>query len=374
MRTSFTRRCSAAPVDLVLHKDYPKARVISLNRSKGLNSLNLNMLRTLHDLIIDHPHPDPKAVVVLKSTIAKSFSTGGDIIEQTGENTREVMGLWSCIQGQTDHHILIATNPFVSLLNGYVMGGAAGLALNGRYRVACETTQFAMPECTIGFFPNGGATWFLPRVPITGLGLYLGLTGSRLKAADMVHAGLATHYIPYAEFEALEKALTALEDPFYVSSCVSSFQKGELPPLSFEKELPMLERVFDLKPTATVEGIVEALKAEESSPMAKKALETINKCSPLSLKLTLEQHKRSVKTTDQLEALKNEIFTAQRLVEEPDFKEGVRALLHHKTGDPAWKPATLAEVSSDLVNQMFGRRKKGYYVFEPKGEPTICNL
>ncbi|EPY34781.1 enoyl-CoA hydratase [Strigomonas culicis] len=367
MRASCLRYSAAAAEALVLHKDYPKARVITLNRPKGLNALNTVMIHALRDLVVDHPHPDAKAVVVIKSAVPKSFSTGGDIIEQSGKDSREVMGRWSCVQGQVDYHILIATNPFVSLLNGYVMGGAAGLALNGRYRVATETTQFAMPECSIGFFPNGGATWFLPRVPIAGLGLYLGLTGSRLKAGDLVHAGLATHYIPSTEFGALEQALATIEDPFYVSSCVGSFQKAELPPLSFEQDLPVLERVFSLRPDTTVEGIIEALKGERS-PMAAKALETMQRCSPLSLKLTLEQQKRSLRLPDYLEALKNEVFASQRLVEEPDFKEGVRAL---KTGDPSWKPPTLADVSDALVGEMFGTKKKGYYYFEPTGGPFI---
>ncbi|EPY42240.1 enoyl-CoA hydratase [Angomonas deanei] len=369
------RRCLALrkASEFVVKKDYDMARVITLNRVKGLNSLNLEMLGALRELVVEQPHPSATALTILKSATPKAFSTGGDVIEQTAGDASKVLGQWSCLQGLTDYQILISSAPFVSLLNGYLMGGAAGLGFNERYRVVSETTQFAMPECGIGFFPNGGASWFLPRVPVKGLGLYLALTGARLKGADNVHAGLGTHYVSSSRLDELEKTLVAQKDHFHLPTILSSFQEP-LPPLTLEKELPVLEKAFSMGPDTSVEGIIETLKTlEDSSSLAKSALSTIHACCPLSLKVTLELHKLSPKWTDYFEALQHEIYTAQALGAQPDFKEGVRAQLVEKTKDPRWS-RTLDQVTPDVVKSMIGTSRKGFYAIYTPKDGAINNI
>ena len=237
--------------------------------------------------------------------------------------------------------------PYVSLIDGIVMGGGVGISVHGSHRVAGDRFQFAMPEVGIGFFPDVGATWFLPRMP-GELGTFCALTGERFGIADAYAAGIATHRIPSARFGAL---LEGLSGTVPVDAVLSAFSEpaGE-GPIAARRET--IDRLFA---GATVEGIVEALDREVSShsadaECAAKTAATIRTKSPLSLKLALAQVRRGA-SWDFETCMRAEFRIVSRVIHGHDFYEGVRAVIVDKDNKPNWQPATLAGGSEAEVER-----------------------
>jgi len=249
----------------------------------------------------------------------------------------------------------------VSLWDGIVMGGGVGLSLHSPIRVATENTLFAMPETGIGLFPDVGATWALSRLRAGAhVGMYLGLTGERLGAADCVYAGLATHFCPAEKLPFLEKQLTnltasqaSIEE---VSSIIDEVAAGAVPDADkakLEANAAAIEDCFgDLSRKA--EEIVSRLESH-SSNWSQKALKTLLSKSPLSVKVSLEALRRH-----QAVSLKEAFIAEYRLSQwfmrpapHSDFCEGIRAVLVDKDQSPKWQPATLPEVTNQQVEQFF---------------------
>ncbi|ORC87459.1 enoyl-CoA hydratase/isomerase family protein [Trypanosoma theileri] len=344
------RRCLPVFANSVFWNDFPCVRLVTLNREKALNSLNVEMLRSLRRAYMEEPHSKGDAAVyVVKGAGERSFCAGGDAISVTTSDSYKELFY---TEYQINYHMLTMPNPQVSLWNGYVMGGGVGVSIHGRYRVASERALFAMPETLIGMFPDVGASWFLPRLPFRGLGLYLGLTGARLKGADVVHTGLATHYVPSEKFNQLEESLCQIDDPSKVEPSLEEFAVKQLPQFTLEPHCKLIEDIFTLKDTTTVEGIIDALSAD-GSDFAKNALDTLSKMSPTALCVALEMQRRGAKMTDPADVFRMEYAGALRSRLSHDSPEGVRALLIDKTKDPKWKPERVADVTKEIVESYF---------------------
>ncbi|KAG8345137.1 putative Enoyl CoA hydratase isomerase [Trypanosoma vivax] len=332
-------------------RDFPHARLVVLNRESALNAMNMEMLKEMRRAYIQEPHPKGEACLfVLKGMGTKSFCAGGDVVSITKE--KETAEEFFYREYQLNYHILTMPNTQVSLWNGYVMGGGVGVSVHGRYRVASERAVFAMPETAIGLFPDVGASWFLPRLKIPGVGLYLGLTGARLKGADLVHAGLATHYVPSASFEELEGRLCEVENALDVEACLQQFAVKDLPPFTLENDRKTLKDIFALREELTIQDIFGALSANGSN-FAQATIELLKKMSPTSLCLCLEMLKRGEFLSDPAHAFSMDYTAAMRSCANSDFSEGVRALLVDKTKDPKWKPDTVAGVTTEHVASYF---------------------
>ncbi|RHW68161.1 enoyl-CoA hydratase/isomerase family protein [Trypanosoma brucei equiperdum] len=332
-------------------RDFPNTRLVTLNREKALNALNLEMVREMSLAYFHEHHPKgDNALFVVKGMGEKSFCAGGDIVMITTDNS--VVNEFFYREYQLNHRILTMPNPQVSLWNGYVMGGGVGISVHGRYRVASERAIFAMPENGIGLFPDVGASWFLPRLKLPGFGLYLGLTGGRVKGADLVHLGLATHYVPAASFEQLEDRLCHIEDSTKVDACLNEFAVKDLPPFTLEEHRPLIEKVFTLKDTSTVEDVMGSLAAD-GGEFARTAISTMEKLSPTSLKLALKMQQMGAKATDPAEVFSTDYVGAIRTHACGDFPEGVRALLIDKTKDPKWNPGKLSDVTPEHLAKFF---------------------
>lgn len=318
-------RHSLMALEKMLFKDFPSARLVVVNREKAMNSMDVDMVNAMWRAYIEQPHPKKDAaLLVLRGAGNKSFCAGGDVVSVS--KSKALAEVFFYKEYQLNYYILTMPNVQVSLWNGYVMGGGVGISVHGRYRVACERTLFAMPETAIGLFPDVGGSWFLPRLKMRGLGLYLGLTGARLKGADVVHAGLATHYVPVAAFDQLEERLCHIDDPAKTESYLEEFAVKELPPFSLEPHRQTIEKCFALTETTTVEGILDSLSSD-GSEFARTAIETMNKMSPTSLVVSLEMQKRGAKATDPADVFNMDYLGAMRSAVNPDFREGVRALL-----------------------------------------------
>jgi enoyl-CoA hydratase len=222
--------------------------------------------------------------------------------------------------------------------------------VHGSHRVVTERTRFAMPETAIGFFPDVGATYVLPRLA-GRLGLHLGLTGARLGAADCLYAGIGTHYVAADRLEALEQALAKADmagDAFAAVDRVLARFRADPGP----GELPNLRaRIDRCYGPPSLEGVLEALAAEPSGWGAAQ-LEQIRAKSPTSLAVTFRQLGIGA-TLDLDAAMRLEYRLVHRFLAGHDFREGVRALIIDKDNRPRWRPERLDEVSVADVDAYF---------------------
>jgi enoyl-CoA hydratase len=224
--------------------------------------------------------------------------------------------------------------PYIALTHGVVMGGGAGVSVHGRYRLADEDLAFAMPETGIGFVPDIGSSFFLPRCPGEA-GMYLGLTGTRIGLGDALAWGLVTHSVAQSDHASL---IARLADGAPAADAVTGFARSA-PPSPLAEHRARIDTIFA---AASVEGVLERLDRDGSDFSAQTA-RVIRTRSPESLKLTFrllrEGGGRSLH-----ECLKMEYRVGSRRVMSGDFREGVRAVLIDKDGAPRWKPERLADV------------------------------
>jgi enoyl-CoA hydratase len=241
--------------------------------------------------------------------------------------------------------------PYIALVDGITMGGGCGISINGAYRIATERTIFAMPEVHIGLFPDVGASRFLNRCP-GRVGRYLALTGRRLRAADALYCGFATHYIPHDRLEELTAALAAIDwfgdvPSQNVDRVVARFADD-----AGAASLPVLQADIDRCFAGdSVETIVATLRRERSA-WTEEALAAIERASPISLKISFHQLALGRGMSVE-EALALEYRMTQHVMAGHDFFEGIRALLVDKDNKPRWQHTSLEEVNGDEVARYF---------------------
>ncbi|WP_328911963.1 MULTISPECIES: enoyl-CoA hydratase/isomerase family protein [unclassified Streptomyces] len=316
--------------------------VIELDRPRALNALDLTMVRLMTRALEEWREDDAVRAVVVRSTSPKAFCAGGDIravreAGMRGDDTA-VRAYFSAEYG-LDGLIARYPKPYIALIDGYAMGGGLGISVHGSARVVTERASLAMPETSIGFFPDIGASWFLPRLP-GAVGWYLGLTGVRIQAADAVDCGLATHYVPAAELPALEAALTG-EGPLAdrgadPAEALDRFATPA-PPSDLAGHREAIERCFTAPDLA---GVRARLAAEEADrEWARDTLAALDRGSPASLAITFDLLRDGLAADSVEECLARELELASRVARSPDFHEGVRAVLVDKDRRPAWSSA-----------------------------------
>ncbi|HVV60533.1 MAG TPA: enoyl-CoA hydratase/isomerase family protein [Pseudolabrys sp.] len=328
------------------------AGIVTLNRPRALNAVTHEMVLRLRAQLGTWAGDDAVTRVVVVAEGGRAFSAGGDIralydLGQAGKR-EEALQFW-----RDEYPLNVAIKnyrkPYISLIDGIVMGGGVGISVNGSHRVAGDTFQFAMPEVGIGFFPDVGATWFLPRLP-GELGTYCALTGERLNAGEGTNAGLATHRVSSARFAEL---LDGLCGTVSVDAVLNAFAEpaGEGP--SWARRAA-IDRLFM---GDRVEDILGALDREASAggrdgEWAAKTAATIRTKSPLSLKIALAQVRHGG-DWDFETCMRTEFRIVSRIIEGHDFYEGVRAVIVDKDNKPRWSPAALADVSDADVARHF---------------------
>ncbi|NXB29526.1 HIBCH protein, partial [Eulacestoma nigropectus] len=331
------------------------AGIITLNRPKVLNALNLSMIQQIYPQIKMWEQDPETFLIIIKGTGGKAFCAGGDIraITEAGKVGDKLSQDFFRGEYGLNNAIGTCKKPYVALIDGITMGGGVGVSVHGHFRVATEKTVFAMPETAIGLFPDVGGGYFLPR--LSGkIGYYLALTGCRLKGRDVLKAGIATHFVESEKLPALEKDLLALKSPSKekIADLLNSYHMKCT--VDQEKEFVLdehMEKINSIFSAKSMEEIVKRLK-EDGSPFAMKQLETINKMSPTSLKLTLRQLREGASMSLQ-DVLRMEYRLSQACMKGHDFYEGVRAVLIDKDQSPKWKPAALEEVSDEFVDNCF---------------------
>ena len=203
--------------------------LITLNRPKALNALTLSMVREIHPKLKEWENNPSVKNVLIKAEGEKAFCAGGDIraLHDWGRNNdKEATGFYR-EEYILNQYIKRYSKPYISLVNGIVMGGGVGLSVHGSYRIAGENYSFAMPETGIGLFPDVGGSFFLPRLDYEA-GTYLALTGNRIKASDAIFLGTATNYIKSENFSNLLEDLSEEQnDPNDIIEKYSTLNSGE---------------------------------------------------------------------------------------------------------------------------------------------------
>lgn len=325
---------------------------ITLNRPKALNALTHNMCLMMIEALEAWRGDDAVKAIIVDGAGEKGFCAGGDILKlhNSGKAGDDQAWLFWRDEYRLNTLIFHYPKPYVALIDGITMGGGVGVSVHGSHRVAGDKTMFAMPETGIGFHPDVGGAYFLPRLA-GEIGTWMGLTGARLKAADAVASGLATHYCPSGDYDkliaALESADLSDEDALEVLLEEFSGDPGD-------SELAHTRGLIDAAFSGNrVEEIVSRIEGAGDAWSAKQAKVLTSK-SPTALKLTLAALRKGADLSFE-DVMRQDLRASVWCLSGKDFYEGVRAVIIDKDNAPAWDPTTLASVNDNDIAGAFDR-------------------
>ncbi|KAI1746164.1 enoyl-CoA hydratase/isomerase [Xylaria scruposa] len=358
------------PQDVVFNNLYG-LRTIELNRPSKLNSLNASMIRKIVPRLVEWEQSDLANVVVMKGAGDKALCAGGDVAALATQNMEGPGGQkasidYFALEYKLNHYIATYDKPYIAFMDGITMGGGVGLSIHAPFRIATERTVFAMPETTIGFFPDVGASFFLPRMN-GAIGTYLALTSDQLTGANVFYSGVATHYLHSTSLPSLESRLAELRFKDYdtmekrlaiIEMTIEEYATG-LPsnePILLGGELRRaIDRCFSKDSVAEV---IRALKEEQgpTKAWAEKTLHTLHQRSPTAVHVALKQMRVGLNWSIS-ETFHREHQIAAHFMRHPDFTEGVSARLISKERPrptPKWQPASLEAVNpEDKIEEPF---------------------
>ena len=341
---------------------------LTLNRPKALNALTHDMITSMAALLAEWATDENIYAIVVRGAGERAFCAGGDIralydLARRGEDNARLLKFF-VDEYQLDfdiHRYLVKTGkPYIAWIDGVVMGGGMGIAQGGAFRIVGGRTKMAMPETAIGLFPDVGGSYFLSRCP-GAIGLYLGLTGQAIRAADAIYAGLASHHIASESAFEFDYALDGLIDwrngP--ITAMRDIILKFDRPPIEPATLPPLREAIdFHFGGKSNVAAIIDSLKSEKNpdrTTWASQTIEILSHKSPTMLEVAKQQIERAA-TIDLAECFRMELNLIAAAFKHGDVIEGIRALIIDKDQAPRWKPSTLAEVSPTGVNEFFRPR------------------
>ena len=319
--------------------------LITLNRPEALNALTLNMVREIYPKLKLWAEDDEILAVAVIAVGDKAFCAGGDIraLYEWGKDGDERATGFYYEEYLLNQIIKSFPKPYISFVNGIVMGGGVGLSVHGSHRIAGENFSFAMPETGIGLFPDVGGSYFLSRLN-NNAGMYLALTGSRLKAADSIYLGIAEYFIESKNYEEIINKLVKGESPEEVLK-----EYNSEPGISdFQNISEEIEQLFSGN---ELEEIFIKLE-NKNSELSQKLYKTILTKSPTSLKISFKQIIDG-KKNDFEDCMRMEFRMVSRVMSDHDFYEGVRALIIDKDNNPNWNPDDISKINEEDVERFF---------------------
>ncbi len=322
-----------------------QAGVVTLDRPKALNAVTHTMVKALARAL-DAWQDDERVSLVLIRGEGRAFSAGGDILHlyEAGRAGRYPVDFFAD-EYRLNARIHHFPKPYVALIDGIVMGGGFGVSCHGSHRVFTENAVFAMPEVGIGFFPDVGGSYVLPRLA-DSFGLYLGLTGNRIGYGDALACGLATHTVRAADQQELVEALTAGGDADAALARVHA-------PVAGETDAGTLASIHRHFQAGSLEAILTGLeRAGAADAFAAKTLSTLRSRSPTSLKVAWRQISAGAALSMD-ECMRMEFRILNRMLTGHDFYEGIRAALIDKGSAPAWRPSSLEAIDEGAVDAYF---------------------
>ncbi|MCV7381914.1 3-hydroxyisobutyryl-CoA hydrolase [Mycobacterium alsense] len=340
-----TKSGAAEATEDVLTRVANGVGVITLNRPKAINSLNQHMVDALRDVLTRWETDDAVRAVVLEGAGERGLCAGGDVVavyRSARKDGVEVRRFWRdeyLLNGQIGRF----GKPYVSLMDGIVMGGGVGVSAHGNTRVVTDTSKIAMPEVGIGFIPDVGGAFLLSRAP-GALGLYAALTGAPFSGSDAIAMGFADHYVPHSELGAFTAAIIAEG----VDGALAR-HAVEPPPSELAAQRDWIDACFS---GDTAQDIVAALRAHGSQPAAA-AADLIATRSPIAVSVALEAVRRAAKLETLEDVLVQDYRVSSASARSHDLVEGIRAQIIDKDRNPKWSPATLDEITAADVEAYF---------------------
>jgi enoyl-CoA hydratase len=346
---------SAADAPVVFVSKTGPLGILTLNRPEALHALNAEMVAMMTAALLAWDKDPTVAGVLIDHAGARGFCAGGDIkmLAESGASDGKQACAFFRSEYQLNHLLAHYEKPVIAVMDGISMGGGVGISVHGPFRIATERTVFAMPETGIGLFPDVGGGWFLPRLP-GEIGMWLALTGARLKAGDCQFAGITTHFVPSDELTSVKveiaQALTVPEPVIALKACLARYAHDPGPPQLLTPEV--VDQINLCFGAQSVEAIVSALEAQKT-PWADQQLAILQTKSPQTLKVAFRQLREGHLANDFAQAMVQEFRIGARVVRRHDFLEGVRAIVVDKDHAPRWQPATLAEVTHEMLDEIF---------------------
>ncbi len=326
---------------------------LTLNRPQALHALTTGMCRLMTEALLAW-RGDPAVVAVLIDHAGeRGFCAGGDIrmLAESGAGDGAAARDFFTAEYRLNALLHAYAKPVAVVMDGITMGGGVGIAMPARFRIATERTVFAMPETGIGLFPDVGGGWFLPRLP-GEIGMWMALTGARLKAADGLLAGVATDFVEHARVDALKAEIAAR--PAEIEAVLTGFEAHAGQPLLGAARAD-IDRLFA---GDSVRAIVDALAADDGA-WAREQGHILSTKSPQSMVVTFRQLREGARMETFEDEMALEHRIASRVVATHDFQEGVRALIVDKDGAHHWRPATLAELDPAAIDAIFAPADPG---------------
>ncbi|WP_406828286.1 enoyl-CoA hydratase/isomerase family protein [Microbulbifer sp. ARAS458-1] len=351
---------------------------LTLNLPKALNALNLDMIDILAAQLDAWEQDESVGCIWIDGAGEKALCAGGDVVALHRESgsygeqgaSRFVQDFFTH-EYRLDYRIHTYSKPIVVWGNGIVMGGGIGIMSGASHRIVTESTRMAMPEITIGLFPDVGGSWFLNRMP-GRTGLFLGLTGAQFNGTDALYCGMADRLLPSDAKQALIDKLAVLEfaggdqqDHARVSRAVQSLELGaaDHPAPNLREHYDVIQQLTDAATLPEVYRDIVGYSGED--PWLQRAAKTLKAGCPLTAWIVWEQLRRA-RHMSLAQVLQMELALAMNMCSNGQVKEGVRALLIDKDRNPQWQPAQIDEVTAEQVEACF---------VEPwEGENPLANL
>jgi len=342
-----------------------KIAVITLNSPKSLNALGMDMIALIYPKLQQWKTQDDIVAVFLQGEGEKAFCAGGDIVYMYNDiiadkgNFSPGVEKYFTTEYELDHFIHTFNKPFIVWGNGIVMGGGLGLMVGGSHRVVTENSRIAMPEISIGLYPDVGGSYFLNRMP-NNCGMFLGLTGASINAADAKYSHLADYFVASDRKNALIEQLTQVEwqdsielNHDKLSSLLSEFEKSSmklLPESKLTQHEALIEQVTDFD---NLEAIIDGILAVETDDKwFIRAQKSLKHGSPLSASLTFKQIQLGA-SLSLADCFRMELNLSVKAGKFGEFSEGVRALLIDKDNSPQWHFSSIEEVDKKVVDWFF---------------------
>ncbi|MBZ9673370.1 enoyl-CoA hydratase/isomerase family protein [Mesorhizobium sp. ES1-3] len=321
-----------------------RAGVVTLTRPQALNAVTHRMVKAMDKALRSWERDDGVDVVVVKGE-GRAFSAGGDILHiyEAGRAGKPPVEFFAD-EYRLNAYIARFKKPYVALIDGIVMGGGVGISFHGSHRVMTENAQFAMPEVGIGFFPDVGASHLLPDLG-GSFGMYLALTGNRIRHGDALWSGLATHTIKAEDQASVLDRLALTGDP-------ESVLRGFFVPAKRETDRPILEAIARHFAQPSLPDLIDSLDRAGKDEFAAGTLATIRMRSPTSLRVAWRQISAG-QTLSMDDCMRMEFRILNRMLAGHDFYEGIRAAIIDKGSKPQWRPAKIDAVSEADVGAYF---------------------
>ena len=320
---------------------------LRLNRPKAIHALTTRMCEVMSEALLKWRSDPTIEIVIIDHAEGRGFCAGGDVVmlARSGNEDAEEAKRFFWAEYRLNQLLFAYPKPTLAIMDGITMGGGVGISLPCTYRIATENTRFAMPETSIGLFPDVGGGWYLSRLP-GRVGQFMVLTGARLDGAECAYLNLATHYVVQAGIEELVERI--VKAPGRATGALGA-AAANAPDAKIEANLPQIAKLFA---SDRLEDVLGALEEDESE-WAHSELATLRSKSPLSCKVSLRVLAEGATRASFTDEMRAEYALAGRVVRTHDFREGVRAVLIDKTGDPQWDPPTPGEVTDEMLDVLF---------------------